>query len=111
MLEAISAAGGAEDNRADPSGVFLFRYESRARLTVAGQTVLDALPVVDGGLPTVFRFDMSDPEMQFHARRFLLADKDALLVSTAETVQLDKIIRLFDRGLTTTNSVDDLVGL
>lgn len=111
VLEAISAAGGAEDNRADPSGVFLFRYESRARLTAAGQTVLDALPVVDGGLPTVFRFDMSDPEMQFHARRFLLADKDALLVSTAETVQLDKIIRLFDRGLTTTNRVDDLVGL
>lgn len=111
VLEAISAAGGPSDTRADASGVFLFRYESRDRLAAAGYGDLDRLERAEGGLPTVFRFDMGSPEMQFHARRFLLADKDALFVATAGTVQLDKVLRLFDRGLTSANRADNLLDL
>lgn len=99
LLEAISAAGGARDERANPSGVFLFRHESRRRLSQAGIANLDAYPVTDEGLPTVYRFDMSRPETQFNAQRFLLTDGDAIFVTNADTVTLGKFITLFDQGV------------
>jgi polysaccharide export outer membrane protein len=105
VLEAVSAAGGPSDSRADASGVFLFRYEPRDRLVAAGRTPPDGIAVTATGIPTVYRFDMGQPDMQFHARQFGLADGDALYVSNAGTVQLGKILSLFDLGLTATNRV------
>lgn len=99
VLEAISAAGGARDERANPSGVFLFRHESLRRLDRAGIADLGAYPVTEKGLPTVYRFDMSRPETQFSAQRFLLADGDAIFVTNADTVTLGKVITLFDQGV------------
>ena len=108
VLEAVAAAGGPSDNRADASGVFLFRYEPRDRLAAVGKPGLDAYPDTSAGVPTVYRFDMSKPDMQFHARQFLLADGDALYVSNAGSVQLDKILGLFDLGLTAANRVENV---
>lgn len=100
LLEALAAAGGASDVRADPGGVFLFRHESRSRLAAAGQTGLDALPQTTVGIPTVYRFDLRDPETQFTAGRFHLADGDAIYVSNAPIVRLDKLLAAFNLGLT-----------
>lgn len=108
VLEAVSAAGGPSDNRADASGIFLFRYEPRDRLVAVGKTGLDGYPTTLAGLPTVYRFDMAQPDMQFHAGRFQLADGDALYVSNAGSVQLDKILSLFDLGLTAANRVENV---
>lgn len=108
VLEAVSASGGPSDNRADASGVFLFRYEPRDRLAAIGKTGLDTYPTTSAGLPTVYRFDMAKPDMQFHARQFLLTDGDALYVSNAGSVQLDKILNLFDLGLSAANRVDNV---
>lgn len=108
MLEAVSAAGGPVDTRADPSGVFLFRYESHKRLTSIGKTGLDTYPMSDRGLPTVYRFDFGNPETQFLAQSFLLADGDAIYVANAESIQLTKLLTLFDLGLTTSTRIQTL---
>ncbi len=108
LLEAISAAGGPSDSRADASGVFLFRYEPRDRLVSAGKTGLDAYPATALGIPTVYRFDMSKPETQFHARQFYLTEGDAIYISNAGTVQLGKILGLFDMGLTAANRIESV---
>ncbi|WP_434622111.1 polysaccharide biosynthesis/export family protein [Tabrizicola sp. M-4] len=99
VLEALAAAGGATDTRADPTGVFLFRLEPRDRLAATGRTDLDTLPQTEGGIPTVYRFDLSDPATQFTAARFQLTDGDALYVSNAPMVQLDKVLDAFNLGL------------
>lgn len=108
VLEAVSAAGGPMDARADATGLFLFRYEPRDRLAAIGQSQLDQYPETEAGIPTVYRFDMALPEMQFHARQFLLTDGDALYVSNAGSVQLEKILGLFDLGLSTTRRVETI---
>lgn len=99
LLEAISAAGGPSDNRADPGGVFLFRYESPARLALMGKTDLGTYPQTVDGIPTVYRFDLGNPQAQFFAQSFQLIDKDALYVAGAGSVQLTKLLNLFDLGL------------
>ena len=106
VLEAVSAAGGPSDSRADASGLFLFRNEARDRLRAAGKTDLDRYQGTAAGLPTVYRFDMARPEMQFHASQFFLADGDALYIASAGSVQLEKILTLFGLGLGTANRVE-----
>lgn len=108
VLEAVSSAGGPNDRSADPGGVFLFRYESRQRLEAAGETGLDGYPTTPGGIPTVYRFDLANPETQFFAQSFQLADKDALYVANASSIQLTKLLNLFDLGLTTGLRADRL---
>lgn len=108
LLEAISAAGGARDERANPAGVFLFRHESLNRLRRAGIPNLDAYPVTERGLPTVYRFDMSRPENQFRAQRFLIADGDAIFVTNAATISLGKMLSLFGLGTAAINDVQSI---
>ena len=108
VLEAVSAAGGLNDSRADPAGVFLFRLETKERLARGGVAVPAAMVPMRGGYPVVYRFDMSDPESQFLAQSFQLADRDALYISNSASIQLSKVISLLDLGLTTTNRVDTL---
>lgn len=108
LLEAITAAGGARDERANPAGVFLFRHESRRRLGRAGIPALDTYPITDAGLPTVYRFDMSRPETQFIAQRFLLADGDAIFVTNAASISLGKLLSLFDLGAGAVNRAQSI---
>lgn len=108
VLEAVSAAGGPNDRSADPAGVFLFRYESRERLNAIGKGNLDGYPATSKGIPTVYRFDMANPETQFFAQSFQLSDKDALYVANAGSIQLTKLLNLFDLGLTTGLRADRL---
>ena len=99
VLEAVSAAGGPADARADAAGVFLFRFETPDRLRAIGKTDLAPYPQTALGIPTVFRFDMANPEAQFLAQSFLLANKDALYVANAGSVQLAKLLALFNTTL------------
>lgn len=108
LLEAIAAAGGARDERANPAGVFLFRHESPRRLSRAGIPNLAAYPVTEQGLPTVYRFDMARPETQFRAQRFLLADGDAIFVTNAATISLGKLLTLFGLGTSAINDAQSV---
>lgn len=108
LLEAISAAGGPRDERANPAGVFLFRHESPRRLSRAGIPNLGDYPVTDRGLPTVYRFDMSRPETQFRAQRFLLTDGDAIFVTNAATISLGKMLSLFGLGTAAINDAQSI---
>lgn len=108
LLEAIAAAGGASDDRANPAGLFLFRHEMPRRLSGAGIPHLDTYPVTEKGIPTVYRFDMSRPETQFRAQRFLLTDGDALLVTNAATISLGKLLSLFDLGADVVNTAQSV---
>ena len=100
VLEAVSAAGGAIDARADATGVFLFRYESAERLRAIGQSDLTRYPQSARGIATVFRFDLKNPATQFLAQDFLLADKDALYIANAQSVELSKLLAVFNLTLT-----------
>ena len=92
LEEAIGKAAGLVDDRADPEGVFLLRYEpiSSVRdypgLTPA-QAALDLVPVV-------YLINMRDPTSLFLARRFVMHDKDIVYVSNSPYSDINKVLGL-----------------
>jgi polysaccharide export outer membrane protein len=100
LAEAIAKAGGLLDQRADPAGIFLFRYEPAA--------VVDALKAPNlatgpgGTSPVVYRIDLSDALAYFLAQRFPVEDKDIIFVANA---QLNEMRKFFDLLSTLTGPV------
>ena len=100
LLRALGAARGLVDFDADPSGVFVFRWEDRA---LADALLPGAEPPglpPRAGRPIVYRLDMSQPEALFVAEAFEMRDGDAIFVTNAPLTELRKFIQLFTATLT-----------
>jgi polysaccharide export outer membrane protein len=76
LAEALAKAGGLLDLRADPAGVFLFRFERPAVVWALKVPPLAIGP--DGTSPVVYRLDLSDANSYFFAQRFSVEDKDII---------------------------------
>jgi polysaccharide export outer membrane protein len=89
LSQAMARTGGLIDIAADPSGVFIFRYEpdSIARLINPSSPLLGS-----GAVPTVYRLDMRDANSLFLAQRFRIFARDVLYISTSPSVQTRKVI-------------------
>ena len=93
LEEAIARAGGLQDMRADPDGVFVLRYEpvSAARqYPSVSPRLLD-----EGSVPIAYHLNMRDPKALFLARRFAMRDKDILFVSNAPLTEVSKFFQMF----------------
>lgn len=103
VAEALGRVAGLNDFRADPRGVFVFRRSS----AVVSPEMEDGQVDVQHRLPTVFRLNVRDTQGMVLAQNFKLQDKDMLYVSNASSVQLQKVLNLFNSTLTpVTNSVN-----
>ncbi len=92
VADALAKSGGLQDQRADPSGVFLFRFEP-AR--VVGALRAPALPIGPGGSsPVVYRFNLDDASSYFLAQRFPIENKDIIYIANAPLTQLQKFFTL-----------------
>lgn len=90
--QAIARAGGINDNRADPTGVFVIRYEQPGDY---GQLGLPRpLPGTTGDVPVIYRLNMRDPNGFFLSRRFPVRNKDILFVSNASSLELQKMMAI-----------------
>lgn len=95
LSEALAKAGGLLDNRADPTGVFLFRWEPAE---LARRLKPDANALIDGRdmVPVIYRLDFRDPAKLFLSQRFRVYDKDLLYVTNAPLNQLQKFVVLIN---------------
>jgi polysaccharide export outer membrane protein len=91
LAQAISRAGGLNDARADPQGVFIFRYEDADALEWPTQPV-QATP--DGRVPVVYRVNLANANSYFVMQSFPIQDRDVLYVSNAPAVELQKFLNL-----------------
>jgi polysaccharide biosynthesis/export protein len=94
LAEALAKSGGLQDLRADPAGVFLFRFEPPRVVTA-----LNALPLPigpGGSSPVVYRLDLSDANAYFFAQRFPVEDKDVIYVANARLNELQKFFTLLN---------------
>ncbi|HTV45163.1 MAG TPA: polysaccharide biosynthesis/export family protein [Stellaceae bacterium] len=92
VADALAKSGGLQDSRADPSGVFLFRFEP-AR--VVGALKARSLPIGPGGSsPVVYRFNLDDVDSYFLAQRFPIENKDIIYIANAPLTQLQKFFTL-----------------
>lgn len=100
LAEGLGMAGGLLDQRADPGGVFVLRFEPREFIEVG----LGLAPAAESMVPTVYRFDYRDPGDIFLSRLFVLEDDDIVYVSNAPIVQIQKFLDLFRTTLGTAAS-------
>jgi len=89
LAQAIAKAGGLLDLRADPEGVFLFRFEP--------PTVINALGIPDlanqsagGGSPVLYHLNLRQVDGYFLADRFPIRDNDLIYVANASLTELQK---------------------
>ena len=94
LAEALAKAGGLQDLRADPAGVFLFRFEPPDVVDALKARALATGP--GGSSPIVYRLDLSDANSYFFAQRFPVEDKDILYVANARLNELQKFFTLLN---------------
>ena len=94
LVEALAKAGGLLDQRSDPAGVFLFRFEPPGIVNALGRPQLQTGP--DGSSPVVYRLDLSDAKSYFLAQRFAMHDKDVIYVANADLNELQKFFSLLN---------------
>ena len=94
LVEALAKAGGLQDQRSDPAGVFLFRFEPPKIIRTLGRPQLRTGP--DGTSPVVYRLDLWDAKSYFLAQRFPIRDKDIVYVANADFNELQKFFTLLN---------------
>jgi polysaccharide export outer membrane protein len=92
LEEAIAKAGGLLDNRADPGGIFLLRFEPT---TLVAEFVPErALPPGGNLVPVIYRLNLRDAHSFFLARSFPVNDKDILYIANSPSDPLQKFLGL-----------------
>lgn len=92
VLAGLAKARGLNDNLADPTGVFLFRFESRETLNAIGYSGTNAIS--EGLVPVIYQFDLRDVNQYFYAKSIGIHDDDMLYVANARAVGLSKFLRI-----------------
>lgn len=110
LAEALAKSGGLLDSRADPAGVFLFRYEPPPVVKAIGRPVLATGP--DALTPVIYRLDLRNAKSFFLAQRFPIGDKDIIYVANSDLNELQKFFTLINTltgpvlsGIVVTNAV------
>ncbi|RYD25723.1 MAG: hypothetical protein EOP89_08590 [Lysobacteraceae bacterium] len=83
LVDALASARGANDELADPRGVFLFRQDS------------------SGLRQRIYQLDMRNPAQLMLASRFQVRNGDALYVSNAPFAQTKKVLTALTTSLNT----------
>ncbi len=92
LAQALAKAGGLEDLRADPRGIFLFRFEPASVVGALNAPTLATGP--DGTSPVVYRLNLREVNNYFYAERFPMEDKDVIYVANAPLTELQKFFTL-----------------
>lgn len=111
LAEAVGQAGGLNDLRADPRGVFVFRYEDPTMYQLVQglrPQTLGSPSVTSAGVPVVYKLDIKDPRGFFAAQRFLMRDNDVLYVSNASATDVQKLLSVFSGGISAANQANTL---
>jgi len=91
LAQALARTGGLRDERSDPQGVFIFRFEPANALAWPRQPVVST---ADGKVPVIYRIDLRDPASFFVAQSFQMNNKDLLYVSNAPIAELQKFLNV-----------------
>lgn len=92
LSQALAKAGGLDDFRSDPAGVFVFRFEPED----VARALRPNSPLVQHGYatPVVYRLNLRDPGSLFVAQSFHIVNRDLLYVSNAPITNTRKVIEV-----------------
>lgn len=93
LAEAIAAASGLNDSRADPTGIFVYRLEDvdTARALQPGKEIGTA----NGGkVPVIYRLNLRSAEGIFFAKQVRVRNEDVIYVANSELAELMKFLSM-----------------
>jgi polysaccharide export outer membrane protein len=98
LAQALSKAGGLLDYRADPAGVFVFRFEPEP----VARALRPDSPSIGTGLPVkvVYRLNLRDPNSLFLSQQFRIFNGDLIYVSNASLTEIQKVMQIFNLAVT-----------
>lgn len=91
LSQALGRMGGLQDSRADPKGVFIFRFENPRLFTDAGMPA--PRTTEDGKVPVIYRVNLRDPSTLFAAQSFPIRDGDVMFISNAPLAEFQKFLQ------------------
>lgn len=92
LSSAIAQAGGLLDSRADPTGVFVFRFEPVETIRRIQPGYRD--PQGRQQIPTIYKLDLKSAEGYFVSQTFQMRNQDQVFVANADGAQLLKFLQL-----------------
>jgi polysaccharide export outer membrane protein len=86
LAQALGRIGGLQDGRANPRGVFLFRWEE---------------PTAPGAerRPVIYSFDLKDPAVFFLAQQFPMGDRDVIYITNSPVAELQRFVGIVAQTL------------
>ncbi len=92
LTQALAKAEGLLDSRADPEGVFVFRFEPYH----VARALRPQSPLIQPGYatPFVYRFNLREASILFVAQSFEMQDRDLLYVSNAPITDVAKALEI-----------------
>jgi polysaccharide export outer membrane protein len=91
LADALGKAGGLLDERANATGVFIYRNEPRTKVIAMGAATQGALPEM---VPTVYLLNLRDPAGYFYAGKFAVHNEDVVFASNSPSTDLLKFLSL-----------------
>ncbi len=86
LAQALGRIGGLQDGRANPRGVFLFRWQDRS----------DPDNLKD---PVIYRFDLKDPAAYFLAQQFQIEDNDLIYITNSPVAELQRFVGIISQTI------------
>lgn len=86
LTQALGRVGGLQDNRADPRGVFIFRWNPA--------TVSSAADVAAHGSPVIYQADLKNPETLFAAQQFEMRNGDVMFISNSPAADFQRFVNI-----------------
>jgi polysaccharide export outer membrane protein len=96
LAQALGRIGGLQDMRADPRGVFLFRWEKPQLL---GPLAQGAQPNADGLVPVIYQVDLKQPATYLAAQHFRMRDGDVIYVSNSRVAELQRFVNIVSSSI------------
>lgn len=91
LSQAMGRIGGLQDNRANPKGVFIFRFQDSRVFADAEHA---QLPDSNKKIPVIYRVDFNDPASFFLSQHFMMQDQDLVYVSNAISADFQKFLNM-----------------
>ena len=86
LSQALGRIGGLQDGRANPRGVFLFRWRDRS----------DPAKLRD---PVIYSFDLKDPAVYFLAQQFRMEDGDFVYIANSPVAELQRFVGIVSQAI------------
>lgn len=86
LSQALGRFGGLQDGRANPRGVFLFRWQDRS----------DPARLAD---PVIYSFDLKDPAVYFMAQQFRMEDGDLIYITNSPVAELQRFVGIVSQTI------------